>query len=507
MYNTQKAQPVPSFCYAKRSFELEQTDRGQKVEVILNHQGEMGGEISLARVFSNMAKKKKIYLRVLAILLILGLILPMLAAEINTKAPSTQAVVQLKYTQIDPETGKDADPQPIRFSSYVLQEALNNTQLSTAVSITNVESNLKVEQLLTAETRQRLEILERQIAASASTVAQATSITLNYDNTFIITLANGFGAADSANKTYLTTAEIQDLLNNIIKSYNNQLYKNLSDFVLPKSDMASLKSNDLDFLENLDIIKSSISALKDYCDARAVQYPDYRSPRTGLSFADLSDTISTINDIDISYLYSYIMYNGITKDQPSLINKYNYTLRTAKLDLADVNSRIEGNNQIIENYKNQSIHVIGGEEQSSRQLSITTEYYNNLVLSQTELFDKKSQLESQIADLENRIKVFDGTASSKEVEAVRKEYERVYEDAMSVQELVLTQAEELLASDTIRNSYLTATTAQSRSSGFFSSSNIKRAVIGGVAGAVIALAAWFVSGFAAELRREDRENG
>ena len=487
---------------------MEQTDNSQKkVEVIVNHQGELDGEISLLHVFSHMAHKKKVYLRVLAILLILGLIIPMLMAELNTKAPGTQAVVQLKYTDVDPQTGEELDPQPIRFSSYVLQEALNNTQLSVPVSITNLESNLKVAQLLTAETRQRLEILDKQIAASASTVAQATTIKLNYESTFIITLQNGFGAVDSSNKTYLSAAEIQDLLNNIIKAYNNQLYKIRTDFDMPKSDLASLGSNDLDFLENIDIIKTSLASLKEYCDSRAKLYPDYRSSETGFSFRDLSDAIATISDVDISYLYSYILYNGITKDQPSLINKYNYTLRTAKLDLADVNSRIEGNTRIIENYKNQSIDVIGGEEQRSKQLSITTEYYNNLVLAQTELFDQKALLESRISDLENKIKVFDGTASSEDVETVKQEYERVYEHAVAVQDLVLAQADELLASDTIRNSYIVATTAQSRSTSFFSSSNIKKAVIGGVAGVVIALAAWFVAGFASELKKGGRENG
>ena len=64
---------------------MEQTDNSQKkVEVIVNHQGELDGEISLLHVFSHMAHKKKVYLRVLAILLILGLIIPMLMAELNT---------------------------------------------------------------------------------------------------------------------------------------------------------------------------------------------------------------------------------------------------------------------------------------------------------------------------------------------------------------------------------------------------------------------------------------
>ncbi len=486
---------------------MEFNDNGQKVEVIVNHQGEVNGEISVVSVFSNMAKKKKVYLHLLAILLIIGLALPMLIAEIGTKAPDTQAAVMLRFMDIDPESGKEVNPQPVSFTSYVLQEALSNTQLSSDISLTNLESNIKIEQLLTTETRQRLEILDKEIAASATRVSQATSIKLDYENTFIISLSNGFGSPESRNKTYLSTSEIQDLLNNIIKAYNSQLYKTRSDFAFPESDLASLQYNDLDFLENLDIIKSSLASLKNYCDSNAELYPDYRSASTGMSFHDLSDIISTVNDIDISYLYSYIMYNGITLDQATLINKYNYTLRTARLDLADVNSRIEGNKKIIDEYQNQVISVIGGEEQSGNPVSITTDNYNKLVLTQTELFEKKTSLESQISDLENKIKVFGETASTTEVETVRQEYERVYNDAVSVQDLVLAQGDELLNSDTVKNSYIVSTTAQSKTVSFFSSKNIKRAVIGGVAGVIVAVCIWFIASLATEMRKKGRENG
>ena len=105
MYNTAKAPERARILVCKKEYILEIKDNGQKVEVIVNHQGEVNGEISVVSVFSNMAKKKKVYLRLLAILLIIGLALPMLLAEIGTKAPDTQAAVMLRFMDTDPETG------------------------------------------------------------------------------------------------------------------------------------------------------------------------------------------------------------------------------------------------------------------------------------------------------------------------------------------------------------------------------------------------------------------
>ena len=476
---------------------MELKDNNQKVEVIVSRQGDSSGEVSLVNVFYNMAAKKKIYLRVLAILLILGLILPMFLAEISSKDPDAQAVIKLTYDK----------PDTISFSSYVLQEAISKTKMSEDISLSELESNLKIEQLLSEETRQRLEVLEAQVAASGTQVGQAANISLRYINTYIITLANGFGNPDARSKTYLSGTEMRDLLNNIIESYNNYLYKNKTDFTVPGTTISDMDKDNLDYLESLDIIREELNSFKAYCDANKLLYPEYRSAATGFSFEDLSTAIATVIDIDVNYLYSYILSTGVSKDPDSLLNRYNYDLRTARLSLAETENNIASNKKIIEEFQNQTVAYAASEGQSGQTTSITTEYYNSLVLGQLELYESKSQLEQSISDLEYKIATLASATSTADVEKVRADFERIYEDAGKIQQIVFAQAEELIESDAVKNAFMTTTAAQTKVTSFFSSRNIKKAIIGGVAGAFIAVVVWFIDGFIQEAKKEGRKDG
>ena len=64
----------------------------------------------------------------------------------------------------------------------------------------------------------------------------------------------------------------------------------------------------------------------------------------------------------------------------------------------------------------------------------------------------------------------------------------------------------MINSDTIVNGFAHATAAQTESDSFFSSRNIKKAVIGGVAGVFIACCLWVAAGFADEMKKGGRAN-
>ena len=476
--------------------QLEKKDNSQKVELYVSHQNEGEGEISLVNVFYNMAARKKVFLRLIAIFLILGLIIPMFMGEISRKNPDAKAVVKLTYS----------NPDRLGFSTSVITDALDKTKLKTQVGVSMVEANLKIEQLLTEAVRQRIEVFQEQVKASGTAVGQATSIALKYENTYIVTLKNGFGSDGSSRKTYLSSTEMSDLLNNIIKGYNDYLYETKADYDLPEGDLSDAATGDLDYLESLDLVKTVMDTFKEYCDAKAELYPDYTSATNGLTFKDLSDMIATLSDVDISYLSASLISGGISKTPTDLLNRLNYSLRNAKLELAKTEGNIASNQKIIDEYQNENISVSGSDDKENQSTRITTEYYNNLVIKQVELYKQQADLSQTIADLESRVVAFGAEVSEEELAKADAEFKKVYENATEVYELVTDYANEFLESDTIMNEFISATAAQSKSTSFFSSSQIKKAVIGGVAGAVIACCLWFASGFVAELKKEGREN-
>ncbi len=486
--------------------QLDKKDASQKVELYVNHQSEGDGEISLVNVFRNMGAKKKVFLRLVAILLIVGLIVPLFMAEISQKSSDASAVVKLTYENVDGETDEEKKPDRLNFSSSVISAALDETKLKDSLSVSRVEANLKIEQLLTEAVRQRIEVLQEQIKASGSTVGQATSIALQYEDTYIVTLNNGFGEENSSKKIYLTSAEISDLLNNIIKEYNNYLYETKADYDLPEGDLSDAATGDLDYLESLDLIKTVMTTFKNYCDEKAELYPDYTSASSGLTFNDLSNVISSFNDVDLSYLSATLISGGVSKTPVDLLNRFVYSLRNAKLELSKVEGNIASIQKIINEYQNEKISVTGSEEKEKQSATITTDYYNDLVLAQVDLYDQQAELDQTIADLEKRVVAFGAEVSPEDLAKADAEFNRVFANATEVYDLVIDYAKEFINSDTIVNGFMNTTSAQTKSVNFFSSSNIKKAVIGGVAGAVIACCLWFAAGFIEEFRKEGREN-
>ena len=486
--------------------QIEKKDNSQKVELYVNHQSEADGEISLVNVFRNMGAKKKVFLRLIAILLIVGLIVPMFMAEISQKSPDASAVVKLTYENVDGKTAAEKKPDRLNFSSSVISAALDETKLKNSLSVSRVEANLKIEQLLTEAVRQRIEVLQEQIKASGSTVGQATSIALQYEDTYIVTLNNGFGAENSSKKVYLTSAEISDLLNNIIKEYNKYLYETKADHDLPEGDLSDAAAGDLDYLESLDLIKTVMTTFKKYCDEKAELYPDYTSASSGLTFNDLSNVISSFNDVDLSYLSATLISGGLSKTPADLLNRFVYSLRNAKLELSKVEGNIASIQKIIDEYQNEKISVTGSEEKEKQSATITTDYYNDLVLAQVKLYDQQAEFNQTIADLEKRVVAFGAEVSPEDLAKADAEFNRVFANAAEVYDLVIDYAKEFINSDTIVNGFMNTTSAQTKSVNFFSSSNIKKAVIGGVAGAIIACCLWFAAGFVEEFRKEGRGN-
>ena len=99
--------------------QIEKKDNSQKVELYVSHQNEDGGVISLLNVFRNMGTKKKVFLRLIAIFVIIGLITPMFAAELSQKSSDARAVVKLTYENAEGKTPEEKKPDRLSFSASV----------------------------------------------------------------------------------------------------------------------------------------------------------------------------------------------------------------------------------------------------------------------------------------------------------------------------------------------------------------------------------------------------
>ena len=492
-------------------------DKNSQINVVINNTDE-DDEIDLGSVFHNIKEKAKVYLWVLLLCAVLGMCAALLMYQFSKKYPNMTSVVTLDYDVANPNNpraekkpvtnltapdGTDLDLSQIT-SSYVLQNALNDLVLSDDISVKQLRDNIQVERILTEDSRRQQEVASRMLAdKNNQAYAQLQSVKLTYINQFVVSLNNGFGNPDARQKIYLPDNELQTILNRILASYNDFLVETYQNFKLPSDDFSVIDIENLDIMESLELLRTAIRNLYNYCSEMPDEVKAYRSLVSGTSLNDIMETIQLVQEVHVDYLYSYIYANSVAKDREILLRNYNYNLREAQTKLDIANEKITVTDEVLKNYKNDQIFVDNQESNNSKSTQITTDYYNSLILEQGQNYEEAAQLEIEIADLKMKISNLLEGVSSQDVQNSYNELQQVYEMCQKVYALVCSQMEEIMTKP-FYTTFADYTAAQGKVSGTFSEI-AKNAIIGIAGGGVIGCGIWFFAAFGAELMRKRKD--
>jgi predicted translin family RNA/ssDNA-binding protein len=225
----------------------------------------------------------------------------------------------------------------------------------------------------------------------------------------------------------------------------------------------------------------------------------YRSYRNGRSLIDWMENLETIRNVNIDYLYSYVYTNSIVKDKDAMVTSYQYQLRTAQNQLAEVNEKIATVKSILDSYKNDEIFVSMQESDSSKSTRTTTDYYNGLVIDQTDNYEKAATLETRIADLQGKIAALSSQTEQVNLETAEAELKTAVETTANVYQGIREHMAELFAS--AENTHYAEYSAAYGEGASFLSANMQKMILGAVLGAVIACVLWFMSALMPEFHR------
>jgi len=482
--------------------------KDSQINVVVNHSGE-GDSIDLLRVFRNMKRGSRVFGWLTLLLATIGVCLPLFLYQFKKPVVTVMAVVTLDYTapnifgewvpvtSLTAPDGTELDLTMLT-SSYVLSEAVSELSLPEGVTLESIRNNVRVERILTEDSRRQQEIASHMLAEkNGSAYVQLQSVKLTYDNQFIVSLTNGFG------NVYLSDDELRLLLDRILSAYNNYLAITYANQKIPGDEIAVIDTDALDIMESIDLLKSSMSELYDYCDSRTSKVKNYRSARDGRSLRDLMDTINTVTDVNVNYLSSYVYANSIAEDMDTMLSKYRYILRETESKLEIANQTIATTDELIANYKPDRILVGGQDKENVQSTAVTTDYYNELMIKQADNYQVAAELEIQIADIKDKIENLERGNTTVKTEKAKEELEAAIETCHEVYLSVRAQMEEINES-AFYTQYIDATAAQGGSSGFVAP-NKKKVVIGAALGFFMGLGIWFVAAFAEEMKRAGSE--
>ena len=503
----------------RREDMLPLADQGQQINLIVAPPEDGGIVVDLRRVFRNMKNRLCIYAWVMVLCLAVGVCAPLLLYQFSKKPLTVSSVVTLNYdvTRKNSE-GKIVSSLPVKdltapdgyaldlnqiTSSYVLQNALDGLTLSQPLALADLRDNVRIDRILTEDSRRQQEVASRMMDdKNAAAYAQVQSIELTYVNSFVVSLTNGFGL-----KAYeLTDTELWLVLDRVLSAYNEYLVTTYADLKLPDDEFSAIDIDALDIQESLDLLRTGVQDLYTFCDGKSDDIKAYRSWRTGRSLEDLMSDLETLRAVSVDYLYSYVYTNNIVRDRNALITTYQYQLRNAQTLLDVLNENIATNRDILKSYKNDEIFVSMQESDTAKSTKTTTDYYNNLIIEQAENYDKVAQLETQITDLKDKLdRLSDGNASTaSDPEQVAKELAAVLSTCQKAYAEIRDQFEEILQSSFF-TTYADHTVAQGKTESFLSA-NVKKMIIGGIAGLFVACGLWFLDGIAPEFRLKKDEN-
>ena len=395
--------------------------------------------------------------------------------------------------------GTELDLNEVK-SSYVLSNALDAVTLSRPISVSNLRRNIRIDRILTEDSRRQQEVAAGMVSAKNSAAyEQVRGLDLKYENRFIVSLTNGFGDENSRSKIYLSDSELRCLLDHVADAYNDYLVRTYADTKLPENRVALVDPDQQDILEGLDLLSSALTDLYDYCRAMPEEVLLWRSGTTGYTLAELMTAVTQLREVRVDDLYSFVRTESIAKDTDAMLSGYQYRLNTVLANKKVQDENIATTQKILDEYKNDEIYVSMQESDSSRSTRTTTDYYNLLILEQAANYEVLAALETSAADYEDTIASLTANAGNEELlAAARDELVSCVESAKEMYRKIRDHMAEVFSAS-FYTGYARHTSAQGKTASVFSKA-VRPMVIGAALGAVIAVVIWFIAGLAPEFR-------
>ena len=480
-------------------------DRDAQINLTISNPSDQDDvEIDLFQVFANMRKSAVFYLWLMVLFIAIGLFI---AAGIYylTKPPLTvSSAVTLNYIvpdkenkgqnkQVDDLTAPDGEPLDLNqlLSSYVLQNALSDLELSVPVSVENLRSNITIERVPTESSNQQMELISKMIADKNSELyKQLQEFDFTYSNRFIVSLRNGFGQNDSTRKVYLKDSELSIVLNSVVSAYNSYLVRTYADVKLPNNPLALVTAGGIDNLQQINTLNTSLDELYAYCSEKPEEVRAYRSYRTGLSLNDLMNAIRLVQYSSTDYTESMIQSEALVSNINDTKAYYQFTRQDSEQKITALDETIQAINDTIANYHNEDIILTVQGSEARNTGRINTPAYNELFTNQVKNFDTLEALQHTNRLAQAKLSMLEGKTGGAVTEEVTAEIQSAIGHAQQIYNEINAHMQDLFESPFF-TTFLEHSDAFGKPVSFLSA-NGKRLLIGGGVGFAFALMFWFI---------------
>lgn len=229
----------------------------------------------------------------------------------NGKQQYTASVI-IRYTNSGISDGLTPDGSALDvneiYSSTVISQAMD--ALGASGRLSTIRSNISVTPVIS----------EDQQTINDALLNKGEEVTYFPDTYKVSLVVDGDQGAGYA----------RNMLDAIIQSYCTYYTEKYVEQKLSLNPSSGLLDNGYDYYECIRILENDTNEMQDYLLGKREHYPNFRSSRTGYTYADLCDIYSDFKKYTIPALYAYVLNGPQVRDGTVLQEYLANTIETAK---------------------------------------------------------------------------------------------------------------------------------------------------------------------------------
>lgn len=272
---------------------------------------------------------RRYFLRILALSLAAGL----LALYAVNSMQTYTCMLGFKFNYegaaegLAPDGVSTFDPYEIQ-NPVVIQGALENLGLdgSKKLSVKGIRQDITIEKVVTD--------LDREVSESAALLGEKyDAVTTEYEMkfTYDASLGDEFGVK---------------MFSSIIKEYDDFLLDKYYNKRTVPNFAKTADGSSADYIEISDSMSENLDSIIAYLETLSADFPEYRSKRTGYSFAEIRELYEHIRDVQHAKYYGNIRAGNLAKDTEMVIKSY-------QTKVQELEETMAVDSTIAENYKSE----------------------------------------------------------------------------------------------------------------------------------------------------------
>ncbi len=312
-------------------------------------------------------------------------------------------------------------------------------------------------------------------------------------------------------KTGLKADKAVELFNLLLEKYHTYFLETYGFNQALGSAVTALDYTTYDYAQAVDVFSSTLTMLEEYINNLSEDdVTRFRATSTGYSFSDLSESIDTIQEVDLDLISSYVTVNNVTKDKATQIDYYNYRIEALTRQKAIAEETLAGLNASIEQYEKNTI-IIYSENQDTSEYAQASATYDDMFNRKIEAQKTVSSCTQQIDELQKRVNALKGkTAASKDkIEKVEADLAALSEKVNDLLDKTNQTANEYYETVYLANAYsilVPASTSALRTTKSVINSSMESLLVAEAVLAVLYLMLAFVLSLIYENRAKKAEN-